>query len=329
MKKIFLLILIMVALTGCGEKNLKGSDVTVLKLAHAHNEDHPVHRALIKFSKDLEEKTKGSIKVQIYPNSQLGSEREVIELTQSGAIDIVKIGGGSLESFAEAYSIFSLPYLFDNKEHFFRVMDSNIAKELYQVTKKVGFIGLTYYDAGARSVYTSNKPIMHPNDLKGLKIRVQSSATQIKMLELLKGSPTPIAYGEVYAALQQGVIDGAENSELNLISTNHSEVAKEFTYTEHTIVPDILIISLNTWEKLNQEQKEAISEAAKQSTEFQKKIWAKETEEAIEQARKDGVHFNKPDLTSFRKAVQPLHIEFQKKESTRKYYKKIREVAEK
>jgi tripartite ATP-independent transporter DctP family solute receptor len=316
-------------LSSCNSKSVKGADIVTLRLAHSHTLDHPVHIALVQFAKDVEEKTKGSVEVQIYPNGQLGSEREVIELTQSGAVDIAKVGGSSLENFAEVYSIFSLPYLFNDKGHFFEVMDSNIVTEIYQATKKVGFIGLTYYDAGARSYYTGNKPIIHPNDLKGLKIRVQSSSTVIRMVELMGGAPTPMAYGEVYAALQQGVIDGAENSELNLISTNHSEVAKEFSYTDHLIVPDILIISSNTWKKLSKDQKNAIKEASKQSTEHQKKIWAEETEKAIKQAKENGVHFNKVDLAPFRKAVHPLHIKFQKNEATKKYYKEIRQMVEK
>ncbi|MBZ5749653.1 TRAP transporter substrate-binding protein [Metabacillus rhizolycopersici] len=331
MKKIFLNIIVCALLVGilssCSNTASGDENSVTLRLAHNQSETHPVHKSLVEFAKLVEEKTDGSIKVQLYPNGQLGSEREVIELTQTGAIDVAKVSASALESFNDVYSLFSLPYLFDNKDHYYRVMDSDIAQDIYQTTDKIGFIGLSYYDSGIRNFYTKDKQIMHPDDLKGLKIRVQPSATAIEMIKLMGGAPTPMSFGEVYTAMQSGVIDGSENNETALTDNNHGEVAKQYSYSEHSIVPDILIMSNEKWQELTEEQKQAISEAAKESTAFHKIVWDEAIQKAIKDAKEKGVTFSTPDKEPFKKAVQPLHDKFSEMESTGNYYKEIRELA--
>lgn len=314
-------------LSACSSKAAGEDETITMRLAHNQSETHPVHKSLTEFARLVEEKTDGSVKIQLYPNGQLGAEREVIELTQTGAVDFAKVSASALESFSEVYSLFSLPYLFDSKEHYYSVMNSKVAQEIYQSTEEIGFIGLSFYDGGSRNFYTKNKPIKHPDDLKGLKIRVQPSATSIKMIELMGGAPTPMSFGEVYTALQQGVIDGSENNETALTDNNHGEVAKQYSYSEHAMVPDMLIMNNSKWQKLNEDQKLAISEAAKESTEFHKEVWEKAIAKSIEDAKKKNVTFSTPDKEPFRKAVQPLHEEFAKKESTAEYYKEIRAAA--
>lgn len=314
-------------LSACSSKASGENEIITMRLAHNQSETHPVHKSLTEFARLVEEKTDGSVKIQLYPNGQLGAEREVVELTQTGAVDFAKVSASALESFSEVYSLFSLPYLFDSKEHYYSVMNSKVAQEIYQSTEEIGFIGLSYYDGGSRNFYTKNKPIRHPDDLKGLKIRVQPSATSIKMIELMGGAPTPMSFGEVYTALQQGVIDGSENNETALTDNNHGEVAKQYSYSEHAMVPDMLIMNNTKWQELNEEQKLAVSEAAKESTEFHKDIWEKAIAKSIEDAKQKNVIFSTPDKEPFRKAVQPLHEEFAKKESTAEYYKEIRAAA--
>ncbi|QGQ45180.1 TRAP transporter substrate-binding protein [Metabacillus sediminilitoris] len=330
LKKIFLSIIVCALLVGilssCSNTASGDENSVTLRLAHNQSETHPVHKSLVEFAGLVEEKTNGSIKVQLYPNGQLGSEREVIELTQTGAVDVAKVSASALESFNEVYSLFSLPYLFDNKEHYYSVMNSDIAQDIYQTTDKIGFIGLTFYDSGIRNFYTKNTPIMHPDDLKGLKIRVQPSATAIEMIKLMGGAPTPMSFGEVYTAMQSGVIDGSENNETALTDNNHGEVAKQYSYSEHSIVPDILIMSNEKWQELTEEQKQAISEAAKESTAFHKIVWDEAIETAVKDAKEKGVTFSTPDKEPFQKAVQPLHEKFSEMESTGKYYKEIREM---
>ncbi|WP_191565960.1 TRAP transporter substrate-binding protein [Metabacillus idriensis] len=314
-------------LSACSSKAAGENETITMRLAHNQSETHPVHKSLTEFARLVEEKTDGTVKIQLYPNGQLGAEREVIELTQTGAVDFAKVSASALESFSEVYSLFSLPYLFDSKEHYYSVMNSKVAQEIYQSTEEIGFIGLSFYDGGSRNFYTKNKPIKHPDDLKGLKIRVQPSATSIKMIELMGGAPTPMSFGEVYTALQQGVIDGSENNETALTDNNHGEVAKQYSYSEHAMVPDMLIMNNTRWQELNEDQKLAISEAAKESTEFHKEVWEKAIAKSIEDAKKKNVTFSTPDKEPFRKAVQPLHEEFAKKESTAEYYKEIRAAA--
>ncbi len=323
---IFVCVLLLGVLSACSS-SASGNDATItLRLAHNQSETHPIHNSLVKFAEGVEEKTNGSVKIQLYPNGQLGSEREAIELTQTGAIDIAKVSASALESFNGVYSLFSLPYLFDSEEHYHQVMDSNIAQDIYQTTEDIGFIGLTYYDSGIRNFYTTDKPILHPDDLKGLKIRVQPSATAIEMINLMGGAPTPMAFGEVYTAMQSGVIDGSENNETALTDNNHGEVAKEYSYSEHSIVPDILIFSKEKWQELSDEQKQAINEAAKESTEIHKVEWAKAIDKAVKDAKEMGVTFHTPDKEPFMEAVQPLHDQFAEMELTGKYYEEIREM---
>ncbi|MRX73192.1 DctP family TRAP transporter solute-binding subunit [Bacillus lacus] len=326
--KIILICSLLAFLVSCSQLQAANSGQTLLRLAHNQNSEHPIHKSLTEFSTLVEEKTGGNVKVVIYPNGQLGTEREIIELTQTGAVDIAKVSAGALENFEGTYSLFNLPYLFDDKEHYYQSMESSVAEEIYGLTDEIGFIGLTYYDSGVRNVYTRQTPVMTPEDMRGLKIRVQPSGTAIRMIELMGGAPTPMDYGEVYTSLQQGVIDGTENNETALTSGKHGEVAKEYSYTEHSIVPDILIISSTKWGRLAPEEQDAVKEAAEESTQLHKKLWAQETESAIEEAKKMGVNFSYPEKEPFKEAVMPLHKQFENNPETGEFYRKIREEAD-
>lgn len=299
---------------------------TTLKLAHNQNIDHPIHQSLMYFAEKVDEKSNGKIKVDIYPSGQLGTERELIELTQTGAIDFAKVNASALENFKKEYSIFSLPYLFKNEGHYYKTMDSEVMKEIYQSTENIGFLGITNYDSGIRNIYTTRSPITKPEDLNGLKIRVQPSKTSIRMIELMGGAPTPMDYGEVYTALQQGVIDGTENNETALTTGKHGEVTKYYSYTEHTIIPDILLISTNTWDTFSNDTKKLITEAAEESTQYHRKLWAEEIKRAQEEAKQMGVQFNTSDKEAFRKAVMPLHQEFAEDESF--HYEEIQKLGD-
>ena len=326
LKKLGFLLAVAASLTlvGCGSS--KGDeDVVYMRLAHNMSEDHPIHKSLAEFERLVEDKSKGTIDIEIYPNGVLGSERETIELTQTGAIDIAKVSTGALESFEKEYTAFGIPYIFDNLDHYYSVMDDrDLMEELYHSTEDAGFIGLTYYDSGVRSLYTTSKAIMSPSDLKGLKIRVQQSPTAIKMIELMGGAATPMAFGEVYTGLQQGVIDGAESNETALTTNKHGEVAKYFSYNQHTIVPDLTIMNRKLFDKLTKEQQDIIIEAAIESTEYHKVIWNESIEEAVEEAKAMGVEFFYPDMKPFQEAVMPLHEEFKENPEIKKMYDKIR-----
>ncbi|QQK75373.1 TRAP transporter substrate-binding protein [Salicibibacter cibarius] len=328
MKKQAVLVAMVVILILSGCTNMINADeMQQFRLAHSATESHPAHQSMLYFADSVYEKSNGDINIEVYANEQLGSERETVELLQAGAIDFAQLGAGNLESFSETYSLFSLPYLFDNEEHYHQAMDSEIAEYFYQSTEEIGFKGLSYYDAGARSFYT-NKAIERPDDLAGLKLRVQPSETILAMMNAFGVSATPMSYGEVYTGLQQGVIDGAENSELNVVSTGHYEVISDFSHTEHIIAPDVLNVSNITWENFSEAEKQMISEASEEATEMHKALWAEETSRAIEEAEASGIEFHHPDKEPFIEAVEPLHDRYSSNEETGYIYEQIRELVE-
>lgn len=304
-----LLASILAACSSNGE-NDSSADSKTMRLAHNLSEDHPIHIALTSFAENVEEKTDGEIIFKISPNGILGSETEVLEQLQNGSVDMTKVSAGALDSFSDEYSVFSLPYIFTSQEHYRDVMESEIVQEIYQSTKEKDFIGLSYYDSGARSFYTKDKQIETPEDLNGLLLRVMDSNTAIEMVKLLGGTPTPLAYGEIYTALQQGVIDGAESNPTALTTGQHGEVSKAFSYTEHTNIPDILVISTKTWDSLTEDQKQVIKEAADESRQEHTELWEVAVEEAVEEAKGMGVEFYEVDKEPFIEKVQPLHEKY-------------------
>lgn len=314
-------------LAACSTPAALSSDVTVMRLPHNMNESHPIHQSLVHFAELAEEKSDGTLRFDIFPNGQLGSEREAIELTQTGAVDATKVSATALESFSPFYALFSIPYLFADQDHYYEVMESAIATDIYDSTSDSGFFGLTYYDAGTRNMYTIDQPVREPEDLAGLKIRVQPSETAIQMTRLMGGAPTPMAFGEVYTALQQGVIDGTENNETALIANNHGEVAKDYSYTEHAIVPDLLIFSKLRWDSFSEEERAIIREAANESSQFHKELWAEEIQRSVEAAEELGVTFHEDvNKEAFRDLVEPMHEAVRSNEMMAPYYERIREM---
>ena len=318
------LLVMSTALVGCGS-DASGEKPIVLRVAHVQGEEHPQHLAMVEFEKYVEEHTNGKIDVQIFPNELLGPQRQSVELAQTGAVDIVVASVGLLESFQPKYTVFNLPYLFDDREHFFDVMaDESIIEPMFESTAQSGFVGLTWFDAGTRNMYTVKKPVVTPDDMKGLKIRVQQSPVNLALITALGGAPTPMSFGEVYTALQQSVIDGAENNELALINNKHGEVTKYYSYTQHGIIPDIVIMSTKSLERLTEEQREVVYEAAKIANEFEIKEWAKTIATAKDQAIEMGVQFNEVDLEAFQAKVLPVHEQFLTTPELQEIYDQIR-----
>jgi tripartite ATP-independent transporter DctP family solute receptor len=280
-----------------------------LKLAHNLDTSHVVHRALAKMADEIKDLSDGNIRLRIYPSGQMGGPRETLELIQNGALDMTKGSASEMEPFASYYSIFSLPYLFNDQDHFKKIIYGPIGKEMMQGTADKGFIGLAAYVAGTRSFY-SKKPIHSPADMKGMKIRVVATPTTVKLIELLGGAPAPIPFGEVYTALQQGVIDGAENNEPSYVQTRHVEVAKYYSEDQHTAVPDYLIVSTSTWNKLSDEAKEIINKAAHDSELYEAQLWDEQVKQSRADALKAGAEFIKVDKGPFREALTPLYDDF-------------------
>ncbi|MGB2273182.1 MAG: TRAP transporter substrate-binding protein [Flavicella sp.] len=212
-----------------------------------------------------------------------------------------------MENFSPNMKVFGLPFLFRNKEHTFKTLDGPIGKELLDGATKYWLKGLGYYDAGSRSFYTKKESVMTPKNLNGLKIRVMESQTAMNMTRSMGGSPTPISSGELYTALQQGVVDGAENNPPTFYLSRHYEVCKYFSLDEHTTIPDVLIVSTHLWKKLNTQQQKWLQQATDASVGFQRKLWAASEEEALEAVKKEGVVITRPDKSSFKEAVKSIY----------------------
>ncbi|MFC3881105.1 TRAP transporter substrate-binding protein [Algoriphagus namhaensis] len=301
-KSVFSFILLLLVF-GCGaDKNVK-----IIKMGHAQVTSHPVHEAMVFLSERLEEKSNGRIKVKVYPNQQLGTERELLELLQIGSVGMTKVSSASLEAFSPDIQLLGLPYLFRDDAHREKVLKGEIGKNLLLGAQKYWLRGLVYYDAGKRSFYSKDAPIETPTDLAGKKIRVMESNMAINMVKSMGGSPTPVSYGELYTALQQGVVDGAENNPPSFYNSRHYEICKFYSIDEHTAIPDVVLVSTKVWEKLSPEEQVWLQEAADESADYQYMLWAKSVEESLREVEKAGVTITYPDKSIFRDEVEEVY----------------------
>ena len=293
---------LMIVLGGCERQ----SDVKVLTLAHSLDPGHTVHRAMVYMDERLNEYSGGQMRIEIYAGGQLGSERETLELLQIGSLAMTKVSASPLEGFVPALKLFSLPYIFKDRDHHLRVLDSEIGQQLLDSLQVARLQGLGYYDAGSRSFYTNDRPINTPADLVGMKIRVMKSQTSVRMVAELGGSPTPISLGEIYTALQQGVVDGAENNPPTFHRLRHYEAAKYFSLDEHTFVPDVLLMSKRIWDGLSPQEQEWLTKAVRDSVEYQRELWQADTEQSLAAVAAAGVTITYPDKAPFRAAVESM-----------------------
>jgi tripartite ATP-independent transporter DctP family solute receptor len=294
-------------LTGC----VGDPPVTTLRLGHSLDTAHPVHKAMEHMAEQLAAVSGGSMRLDLYPSGQLGNERELIELLQIGSLDMTKVSASPLEAFVPEMQVFNIPYVFRDAQHYQAVLDSDIGKQLLQTPARARLRGLGYYDAGARSFYTVEKPVAEPADLVGLKIRVQESATAMRMVSTLGGAPTPIAWGELYTALQQGVVDGAENNPPSFYLSGHYEVSRYYVLDEHTAVPDVLLIGTQSWSGLSPQQQNWLQQAVDASVVYQRALWREQTALALAAVEAAGVTVVRPDKQLFQRQVTDLHGEYQ------------------
>ena len=307
---VFVFLALVLALGGCQ----LDTGVKVIKMGHAQVVSHPVHQAMVFLGERLEEKSGGKIKVKVYPNQQLGTERELLELLQIGSVGMTKVSAASLEAFSPEISVLGLPYLFRDDAHISQVLQGEIGKELLLSTEKFWLRGLCFYDAGKRSFYSKTKPIETPADLDGLKIRVQESKMAINMVRGMGGSPTPVSYGELYTALQQGIVDAAENNPPSFYNSRHYEVCKFYSIDEHTAIPDVVLVSTKVWEGLNLEEQKWLQEAANESAVYQEGLWKDAVEEALREVQKAGVKISYPSKEPFLEKVSSVYEQVYKEQ---------------
>jgi tripartite ATP-independent transporter DctP family solute receptor len=302
---VFIFLALVLALGSCQ----LDTGVKVIKMGHAQVVSHPVHQAMVFLGERLEEKSGGKIKVKVYPNQQLGTERELLELLQIGSLGMTKVSAASLEAFSPEISVLGLPYLFRDDAHITQVLEGEIGKELLLSTEKYWLRGLCFYDAGKRSFYSKTKPIATPADLTGLKVRVQESKMAINMVRGMGGSPTPVSYGELYTALQQGIVDAAENNPPSFYNSRHYEVCKYYSIDEHTAIPDVVLVSTKVWSELSPEEQVWLQEAADESAIYQTKLWKEAVEEALREVQKAGVEISYPSKEPFLEKVAAVYAQ--------------------
>jgi tripartite ATP-independent transporter DctP family solute receptor len=277
----------------------------VIKLAHGLDVSHSVHRGMVRLGELLAAKSSGRLRVEVYANGQLGSERECLELVQLGGLGMTKVSSSVLEGFAPEFKVFGLPYLFRDAAHRQAVFDGPLGREILAAPERKFLRGVCYYDAGSRSFYTK-KPVRTPADLRGLKIRVQESPMAFALIRAFGASATPIAFGELYTALQQGVVDGAENNPPSFHLARHYEVCRFYTLNEHTSVPDVLVVGTDLWNRLTAEERRWLQEAAEESAVYQRGLWAESEAASLAAVQAAGVEVIRPDRAAFYTAAAAL-----------------------
>lgn len=271
----------------------------VLRLAHGLAAEHPVHRAMEFMATRLEELSAGQLQLRLHPAEQLGSERECVELLQIGSLAMTKVSASVMENFAPAFRVFGVPYLFRDDAHRFAVLDGPVGDDLLRAGVAGRLRGLAYYDSGTRSFYTVDREVRRPEDLLGLKIRTQESPTAMAMVAGFGAAATPIAWGELYTALQQGVVDGAENNPPSFFLSRHFEVARHYVLDEHTAVPDVLLAGERVWQELTAAERGWLAQAARESARVQRDLWREATAAALRAVEEAGVRVVRPEKAAF------------------------------
>ncbi|MGO2053427.1 TRAP transporter substrate-binding protein [Glutamicibacter sp. 287] len=319
----------MLTLAACGGTDASGGgDSKELRLALNQTETHPSFIALDNMGKNLDEATEGRVSVDVYANETLGAQQEAIQLVSDGSVDMAVVSGTQLENLNPEFQVFNLPGVFDSVEHQMGVIgDEEIVGELYSSLEDQNLTVLGGFTQGTRSIYNAKAPINTPEDMAGMKVRVQESEVQLDMIKAMKGAPTPMAFGEVYTALQSGVIDAAENNEVSYLTQKHSEVAKFFSNTNHLVGLDYVVVNTDAYEAMSEEDRAAFDAQWDAAVTEHTALWTTETEKAHTELEAAGVEFNDVDAAAFQTALKPLIEKYVKTDSAKKIYDAARAAA--
>lgn len=299
---------------------------TEIKAAFNQSDKNPQYTALSNFGKKFSEATDGRYKLNIFPNELLGDQRATLELVQNSAIQMAIVASPLVENYNPDFGIISLPYIYSGYEHQEKVFTSGVLDGLFKTTTPMGFEVLTAYTGGARSMYTKKGPINTIADMKGVKTRVMQSDTMIKTLTCMGGQGVPMGQGEVYSAIQQGVLDGAENSEITYYDLKQYEVAPFYSATRHLMGADMVIVSTDFINSMTEEDRNIFRRLAKESTVDQFDLWGKQIKLSKEAAQKKGATFNEVDIAPFQKSCASLQQELIKTPTQKELYNKIVEL---
>jgi len=290
-------------LAGCN----KDEDIITLRVAHTVDIEHSTHKAIQHMAERLAHYSNNTMEIKIYPYSQLGGEREALEQLQMGSLAMTQVSAATLEGFVPEMKLYAVPYLFMNRAHKWTVLESDIGKELLALSEKAHLVGLGYYDSGSRSFYMTEDRVESPADLVGRKIRVMQSQSSVKMVQSLGGAAAPISMGELYAALQQGVVDGAENNPAMFYLSHHYEISKYYVLDEHTSIPEVVVASKYILSKLTEQQRTWLNMAVQDSVKVQRDLWLALEEKSLAEVKKAGVEVIYPDKQPFIDALAPIY----------------------
>jgi tripartite ATP-independent transporter DctP family solute receptor len=286
------------------------AQATEFRSAEVHPDDYPTTMAVKQMSETLKKLTGGKHSINVFASGKLGSEKDAIEQVKIGAIAMTRVNIAPMNNICAETQVPTMPFLFRSKEHMRHVLDGAIGDEILASCAPQGFIGLAYYDSGARSIYTGKKQIKSFADVKGMKIRVQQSDLWVSLLEAMGANATPMPYGEVYTALKTGLIDGAENNYPSYDSARHFEAAKYYTLTEHSMAPEVLLFSKRIWDGLSADEQKALRQAAKESVPYMRKLWDEREEKSLATVKAGGAIVNTVDKVPFQAAMKPVYDKF-------------------
>jgi tripartite ATP-independent transporter DctP family solute receptor len=297
------------------------------RAADTQSEDYPTVQALRYMGRLIEEKTDGRLQIRVFHSRQLGEEKETIEQTRAGAIDLNRTNVALIGTFVPATNVLAMPFLFRSIEHLQKVLDGPIGEEILNSFDSYGFVGLTFYDSGARSIYNCVRPIRSIADIKGLRIRVQQSELMSDMVRALGAEPIELPYGQVRTGLATKLVDGAENNWPSFVTTDHYRYASFYTLTEHTMSPEVLVMSWKAWASLSLEDRKIFREAALQSSRFMREMWRDLEEKSRQQAEGAGVTIVTDfDRKPFEAAMTPIYEKIQRDPAAAALIERIRKV---
>ena len=302
------------------------ANATEFRSSDIHPDDYPTVQAVRHMGEELSKATGGKHSIKVFSKSALGNEKDTIEQTKLGAIAMTRVNVAPMNNICPATMVPTMPFLFRSTEHMRKVLDGAIGEEILKDCEAQGFVGLAFYDSGARSIYTVKKPIKTLADAKGLKVRVQHSDLWVSLLEAMGANATPMPYGEVYTALKTGLVDAAENNYPSYESSRHFEVAKYYNKTEHSMAPEILLFSKKVWDTLPAEEQKQIRAAAKESVTYMRKLWDDREVKSLAIVKAGGAEIVDVDKASFQNAMKPVYDKFLKDPKLQDMVKRINAV---
>ncbi len=309
-KRIMALVAVVIGGASLLVPSVDAAEKVTLRIASVSGPQHHHNVALRWYAERVANRTSGRLDVKVLDGAQLGGERDYIEGMILGSIEMAQVSTGPIAGFIPEFDLFSLPYMFRNTDHFVKVINGPVGAKFFDLLEKRGIKGLCWFDNGYRSVFNSKRPIRTPEDMKGLKIRVMESPIMVDTINAMGGSATPMAYGELYTALQQGVLSGAENAPGNVFNDKFYEVTKYYSLTNHFRPPGVVAISLKVWNRLSKEDQAALQEEAKALQTYEIDLTQKVEKESIEKLKAKGMLINEVDFDAFQKAVKPVHDKF-------------------